>query len=126
MKKLLIYEGKRGVRRLWWAALLLTALSVGAVFLYQEDVLRVIDDWRGRQPWLSRALGLVGSENLSLHLVSLVAGLLAPLVMGFFALGLAIDAVNRNIHAGRLALYLSTPRGRGPILVEAVKTLDTL
>lgn len=102
-------------QRLWPAllmAVLFAALSVGAAYLFEEDIIAALSEARAQAPVLFSALGVGGSAAIGSHLVSLLYGLLLPLLGGLYAVGLSSALVADKVETGEISYWLSLPQSR--------------
>lgn len=95
-----------------FAGLVMAALQLGAVLLYDEGTVQAFSEARAQAPAFFAALGVHGSATLTQHLSSLLYGFLLPLIGLMQAAALGSRLVADKVETGELSHYLALPLRR--------------
>lgn len=113
--ELFLFQLKKHSRITLVVGIVIALLSVGAIFLYDEEIVGALSDSRAQAPELFSALNIWGNSSLLDHIASLMHGLIMPMLGSLLAADLAIRLFPAMIETREMSLYLSLPLHRGAL-----------
>ena len=120
MRSLFSFQLKKQMRLTLFFGLLMAALSVTLIILYDDESGRILDELRAQAPGLFDALRIHGSVGLMDHLISLLYGFFMPTIGSLLAVILSSRLLPAQIETGELTYYLTLPVRRYKLIL--VKT----
>lgn len=121
--RLSLFQLRKHLQSVMISGILMAVLNVGAVLLYEEELIEALSQARAGLPFPAAALGIYGSASLAGHLASLCYGFLLPSIGFALAVRLASGLMAGQEESGEMAYYLALPIRRGSLVLSQTLAL---